>query len=467
MLQRLDLRGLRGPALHSCLPRPAEQGALPYEAVRTILDAVRSRGDAALAELGSRFDGVRPSALEVAPGEQRDALARVDHPLRAALEAAADAIEAYHRHTVTSVPAYRRGGLEVLELRRAVGRAGCYVPGGRARYPSSLLMTAIPARVAGVEEVVVCVPPGPDGRIDDATLAAAAIVGVDGLYCVGGAQAIGAMAFGTETIRPVDVIAGPGNLYVAVAQREVAGVVGIASAFAGPSEVIVVADETANPRHVALDVAVQAEHGPSGLAWLVTWSEALAAAAGRELEEVVESSPRRSDLLATLSGQGYVALVDDSASAMEVVNAIAPEHLELMCREPESLLGSVRRAGAVFLGPWAPASVGDYIAGPSHVLPTFRSARFASVLGVEDFQTRIHAVSLDRSALESVGEHVVAIASAEGLDAHARSVSERLGVAGEPAGVGRGAGSPLPAPAGGAGEAPGPAGAAGVAGTQP
>jgi histidinol dehydrogenase len=244
---------------------------------------------------------------------------------------------------------------------------------------------------------------------------------------VGGAQAVGALAFGTESIRPVDVIVGPGNVYVSVAKREVAGLVGVPSAFAGPSEVVVVADATAPTDAAAVDVVVQAEHGPAGLAWLVTWDEAVAEAVSAAVARLVAESPRRSEIESTLAEGGYAVVCDGPEQALAVANAIAPEHLELITQDPEALLPLVRSAGAVFCGPWAPASVGDYVAGPSHVLPTFGSARFASALRVDDFVKHIHVVDLDRDALVDVGPHVAALAEAEGLAAHALSVRLRVG----------------------------------------
>jgi histidinol dehydrogenase len=258
-------------------------------------------------------------------------------------------------------------------------------------------------------------------------LAAAAVAGVDEVYAVGGAQAIAAMAYGTATLRPVDVIVGPGNLYVATAQRLVAqeGAVGVPSAFAGPSEVVVVADGSARAEYAALDLVVQAEHGPDGLAWLVSWSEEVAEAIEEAVERFVAESPRRQEVTATLVQGGWSVLVDGPAQAIDVCNVVAPEHLELMTADPEALVPLVKAAGAVFCGQWAPASVGDYLAGPSHVLPTARSARFSSALGTQDFLKRVHVVSLDQQALRRVAAHVAAIARAEGLAAHAESVSCR------------------------------------------
>jgi histidinol dehydrogenase len=278
-----------------------------------------------------------------------------------------------------------------------------------------------------VGSVVLCVPPDKDGTVNAPTLAAAALAEVDAVYAVGGAQAIAAMAYGTETIDAVDVIVGPGNTYVSIAKREVAqqGCVGVPSAFAGPSEVVVIADSSTPSEFAAIDVMVQAEHGPDGLAWLITWSEPAADRIISEISRLTALAPRRSEIEANLSKGGYAVLVDSPERAMEVANAVAPEHLELMNADPESLLGLVRNAGAVFCGPWAPASVGDYLAGPSHVLPTYGSARFSSALGVDDFSKQIHVVSLDQPGLSKMAPHIVAIAEAEGLAAHAESIRLR------------------------------------------
>jgi histidinol dehydrogenase len=430
VLHRLDLRGrdLGDPAERARLPRPAPAGAEPVAAVAEILAAVRERGDDAVRELTERFDGVRLDDLLVPRAELHRALDGLDPAVRTALQAAAEGIEDFHRDQVEADRTYRRGGVVVEGLHRPVDRAGCYVPGGRARYPSTVLMTAVPARVAGVPEIVLCVPPAADGKVPEVTLAAAAVAGVDEVYRVGGAQAIAAMAYGTETIRPVDVIVGPGNAYVAVAKRLVAGEgrVGVPSAFAGPSEVVVVADASVDTDLVAVDVILQAEHGPGGLAWLVTWDEAVADAVVDQITVQVEASPRRGDIESTFAEGGYAVVVDGPEQAIEVVNLIAPEHLELLCEDPGSLVGAVRHAGAVFCGPWAPASVGDYIAGPSHVLPTDGSARFGSALTVSDFTKHVHVITLDRDALAEVGPHVEALATAEGLDAHADSIRRRL-----------------------------------------
>lgn len=426
MLTRIDLRGVPAGELPGRLPRPEVGGEGPVAAVREILADVRTRGDDALRDLTERFDGVRLDELRVPPVEIAAALESIDPTVRQALELAADRIRAFHETQRRDDHELRRDGILVEALVRPVDRAGIYVPGGRAAYPSTVLMAAIPAIVAGVPEVVLVVPPDREtGRVAEVTLAAAAVAGVDEVYAVGGAQAIAALAYGTSTIRPVDVIAGPGNVYVAIAKREVADHVGIAAAFAGPSEVVVVADDSTPVDFAAIDVILQAEHGPDGLSWLITWSPDTADAVDAAIGRLVAAAPRRAEIEATLADGGYLALVDGPEQAVAVSNLIAPEHLELLCDEPRRLLPLVRHAGAVFCGPLSPASIGDYVAGPSHVLPTDGTARFASALTVSDFTKDVHVVTVEPEGLAAVGAHVVAIARAEGLDAHAESIRIR------------------------------------------
>ncbi|NLD76173.1 MAG: histidinol dehydrogenase [Acidimicrobiales bacterium] len=425
MLNRLDLRGA-GTDLRGRLPRPAQATEGPVAAVKEILAQVKAGGDAAVLDLTERFDGVRPN-LRVEPAAIAAALERIDPELRSALETAAAGIADFHRTQVVADHTYERDGIVVRGRKVAVDRAGCYVPGGRAIYPSTVLMTAIPAKVAGVAEVVLCVPPDSTGTVPTVTLAAAAIAGVDEVYAVGGAQAVGAMAYGTETVRPVDVIVGPGNVYVAIAKREVAGLVGVPSSFPGPSEVVVIADDTAPVDLAAVDVILQAEHGPGGLAWLISWSETALDAIDAEIAAQVAVAPRKDDITSTFAEGGYAVLCDSPEQAVAVSNLIAPEHLEIITADPEALVPMVRHAGAVFCGPWSPASVGDYVAGPSHVLPTDGTARFGSALTVSDFVKDVHVITLDQPALEKAAPVVAAIADAEGLAAHAESVRRRLG----------------------------------------
>ena len=430
-LTTLDLRGTDttdSHALRRLLPRPKAAEEPPIDQVRSVIDEVRSGGDAALRDLTARFDGVHIDDVRVDPGFVASAPGRVKPALRAALEAAHANITAYHRAQLHEPARYERDGLVVRELRRPVDRAGLYVPSALAPLLSTALMTAVPAKVAGVPETVLCTAPGPDGSVDDGILAAAAIAGVEEVYRVAGPAAVAAMAYGTESMRPVDVIVGPGSARVAQAKREVAssGLVGVPSSFAGPSEVVVIADSSAVVEDVAVDVVLQAEHGPDGLAWLICWDDDLRAAVEAAVARIVAASPRRAHIEATLADAGYAVVVDGPDAAVDVANVIAPEHLEIQTADPDALLERVKHAGAVFCGPWAPASVGDYVAGPNHVLPTYGSARFSGALRVDDFCKHVHVVSLDEAALRSLAPHVEAMAEAEGLDAHAQSVRQRV-----------------------------------------
>src|SRR5580698_270430 len=365
-LRMLDLRGTP-PPYEALLPRPPGPGSDVHDVVAEILRTVRAEGDEALVRYTADLDRVDVSdGLRVPPAEMERACSEADPALWRALEAAFGRILAYHAHEGTPPGDFVQGGITVAPLTRAVERAGIYAPGGRARYPSTVLMCAAPARVAGVGSIALCVPPAADGRIDTATLCAASIAGVDEVYRIGGAQAIAAMAYGTRSVPAVDVIAGPGNAYVAEAKRQLSGVVGVASAFAGPSEVVVIAGPAANPAFAAVDVVVQAEHGPDGLAWLVTWDADLLERVVTEIGAIVDASSRRADLEATLARAGIACLVDGPDEAVAVANAVAPEHLQLMVpdEDADAMLEDVQNAGAVFVGDWSPASLGDYIAGP-------------------------------------------------------------------------------------------------------
>ena len=423
LLALIDARGMAE------VPLPAIGDTTPpgvAEAVREIIGEVRRDGDAALRDMARRFDGAMLEDLAVPPPACAAALETLEPAVRHALEVAAGRIEEFHRTLREPDHVWSRDGVTVRSVQVPVDRAGLYVPGGRAAYPSTVLMTAIPARVAGVAGLALCVPPRPDGTVAPVTLAAAALAGIEEVYAVGGAGAVAAMAYGTATIPRVDLIVGPGNVYVAVAKQEVAGVVGVPSAFAGPSEVVVVADRSTPAELAAVDLIVQAEHGPDGMACLVTWDPDVAEAVSAEVAAAAATAPRRAEIEATLSSSGYAIVVEDQEQAAEVVNRIAPEHLQMMVAEPEELLPLVRHAGAIFCGQHAPASLGDYLAGPSHVLPTGRTARFASALGVADFCRRTHVISADEDALLGLGPAVETLATAEGLPAHAASVRRRL-----------------------------------------
>jgi histidinol dehydrogenase len=423
MLARTDLRGVPGDLRHA-LARPAAGAGAVAAAVAEIIAGVRARRDAALREYTARFDDVDLGDLRVPADALPRALGALAPSLRAALELARDQIVAWHEAQREKEARLTMLGVDVHEVVIPVDSAGCYVPGGRARYPSSVLMTALAARVAGVPRVVLCVPPGPAGDVAPSVLAAAALAGVDEVYRVGGAQAIAALAYGTETIRPVDVIVGPGNAYVAEAKRQVFGVVGI-DGLAGPSEVAVVADATVDPAWVAADVLAQAEHGPGGAATVVVWDEAVADRVDLALETLLVAAPRREEAEATLTAGGRTVVVDDAPRAIDVTNAIAPEHLQLMCADAALLVRLVRNAGAVFVGPYAPAVLGDYVAGANHVLPTGGTARFASALRVADFQKFVHVVQADAAVFDRIGPAAAAIAEEEGLGAHADAVRMR------------------------------------------
>lgn len=357
VLRRLDVRGMPSSDLIAALPRPETRNDGEEErlaTVRGIIEQVRSEGDGALRRLNERFDG-RLGPLRVPAEAMRAAYEATDPVTVEALKTAARRIRDFHETQLHPPTIYETDGVSIRSFTKPVGRVGCYVPGGRAAYPSSLLMTALPALVVGVPEVVVCVPADSStGEVAPVVLAAAVVAGVDEVYALGGAQAIAAMAYGTESVQPVDVICGPGNSFVALAKREVAGVVGIASAYAGPSEIVVIADDDAPARFVAVDLMVQAEHGPDGLAWLVTTDPLVADAVDRELSALLATAPRSADIEATLSSAGYAVVVDDLSTAVAVSNAIAPEHLQLMCRDAEAVAAGVENVGAIFCGPWRP-----------------------------------------------------------------------------------------------------------------
>jgi len=404
--RRLDLAGLD------------EQQAI----VREICDRVRQEGDAALRDYGERFDGWRPAPEDgfLVPAEEiEEALRRLAPADRSALEFAARRIRQFHQ-TQAFEPVTGSPGLKLLT--RPVKRAGVYVPGGRAAYPSTLLMGAIPARVAGVEQVVVATPPATDGSIPVAILAAAAIAEVDEVYRMGGAQAIAALAYGTASVPRVDVLVGPGNVYVMLAKKEVFGAVGIDS-LAGPTEILVVADAGARPDYVAADLASQLEHDPMAWAVLVTDSASLADRVEEEFASLLRGLDRAEVIEAA---HCCIVVVDNLDQALQVANDFAPEHLELIAADPAPLAAKVENAGAVFVGAYAPVSLGDYVAGPNHTLPTAGAARFSSPLGVYNFLKRTSVASLNRGDLEMLREACVTLANLEGLTAHAHAVEVRL-----------------------------------------
>ena len=390
--------------------------------VQEICERVAADGDAALREYCLRFDGWAPGESESFEVPSRELISAANGLAggdRAALEFAAKRIREFHKAQVAPAPA-GKPGLKLLA--RPVRRAGLYAPGGRAAYPSTVLMTAIPARVAGVKEVVLATPPRGDGTVPPAILAAAHIAGVDTVYRIGGAQAVAALAFGTGSIPRVDVVAGPGNIYVTLAKREVFGSVGV-DGIAGPTELLVVADGGARPDFVAADLAAQLEHDP--LAWgvLVTDSAKLADRVVEELESLVGGLERAQVIRAA---RCCVVVADDMAQALSLANAFAPEHLLIVAEDGEQLAAQVENAGAVFVGPYTTVPLGDYTAGPNHTLPTSGAARFASPLGVHTFMKRTSVLSLNRGDLELLREATVRLAGMEGLSGHAHAVEVRL-----------------------------------------
>lgn len=402
---------------------PVEEG--PVAAVREILQDVKTRGDAALLEYTKRFDGVALENLRVPRADIEGASKSLPEGVFGAIEEASVRIRAFAERQLIEPWTAEVGGGRIGEQVSPVDRAGAYVPGGRAAYPSSVLMTVVPAKVAGVDEVVLCVPPGAGGMVSRVTLAAAGICGIDEVYAVGGAQAIAALAFGTETIRPVQVIVGPGNVYVALAKREVAGHVGIDSV-AGPSEIAIVADQTASPRVMAHDLIAQAEHGPHGLLVLVTWVEDLPERVAAEVSFVLDEIKATAELRSAVD-EGFVAvLVHGLDHAAEAMNALAPEHLELVFDGAEEELRRFQNAGAIFAGAYSPVSLGDYFAGTNHVLPTGGAARWASGLRASHFQKTSAVVIHTRDSLQSSRDAIRSLADVEGLPNHARAVEARF-----------------------------------------
>jgi len=393
--------------------------------VAGIIADIRARGDAALMEYTARFDGWQPGALRVTAQELAAAEASIDPALLAALDFAAARIETFHRAQLPAdIILDDPAGLKLGMRWGALDAVGLYVPGGKAAYPSSVLMNAIPARVAGVGRVCMCVPT-PGGLLAPLVLAAAKRAGVTEVFRVGGAQAVAAMAWGTGEIAPVDRIVGPGNAYVAEAKRQVFGRVGIDS-IAGPSEVLVLADADNDPAHVAMDLLAQAEHDEAAQSILITDDAAFGRAVAAAVEAALAKLPRRNIASASWAAHGAVVLVRDWDEAVELTNRLAPEHLQIMTADPAALFGRIRHAGAAFLGRFCPEALGDYVAGPNHVLPTGRSARFASGLSVFDFLKRTTWVAAEERGLRAIGPAAVALAEAEGLTAHARSIDMRL-----------------------------------------
>jgi histidinol dehydrogenase len=422
------IRRLSVPPFESLEPhlaRPIGSDGATREQVAAILTAVRTRGDAAVRQYTLEFDGLdlAPEQWELGADDWQHALDRIEPALRNALVAAVERVRHYHEHQRDQGFTLTEADGTVLGMKvTPLDRVGLYVPGGKASYPSSVIMNAVPAVVAGVQEIIAVVPPG---GITDSVLAACALAGVTRVFRVGGAQAIAALAYGTATIPRVDKIVGPGNRWVAEAKRQVVGQVGI-DMIAGPTEVLVLADGTATAARVAADLIAQAEHDEDATAWCVTTDAALADALPGELELALARAPRAAIARAALERNGLVVLVPSMREAIDVANLRAPEHLEIVAHGAERVARSIRHAGAIFLGDETPEPVGDYIAGPSHVLPTAGTARYASPLGVYDFVKRTSVIRYSPARLEADAPHIRALAEAEGLPGHAQAVRVRI-----------------------------------------
>jgi len=415
-----------------CLERlTALQEGLDREVSRTvaaIIEDVARRGDQAVLEYTLRFDALAAASvaeLEIPPRRLAAALAAPGTAQRDALEYAAERIRRYHQHQSQQSWQYRDESGNLLGQQiTALERAGIYVPGGKASYPSSVLMNALPAKVAGVEEIIMVVP-APAGELNDLVLAAAAVAGVDRVFTIGGAQAVAALAYGTQTVPKVDKIVGPGNMYVAAAKRQVFGRVGI-DMVAGPSEILVICDGSTDPDWVAMDLFSQAEHDENAQSLLLCPDPVYLDRVSSSIDRLLPGMERANIIRASLTGRGALILTRDLAEAVAISNALAPEHLELSVREPEALLPMVRHAGAIFMGAYTSEALGDYCAGPNHVLPTSRSARFSSPLGVYDFQKRSSLIMCSERGVQELGRMASTLARGEDLTAHARSAEMRL-----------------------------------------
>lgn len=424
-MQRLDARAADFAAQFDALVNARrEADADVSRDVVAIIARVKAEGDAAIADYTQRFDG-HDLPWQISLDACAAAYAALEDDLRSALDLAAERIRTYHaKQKPADSDSVDESGVRLGARWRAVEAAGVYVPGGRAAYPSSVLMNAIPARVAGVDRLVM-VTPTPKGEMNPLVLAAAHIAGVDEVWRIGGAQAIAALAFGTDSIGRVDVITGPGNAWVAEAKRQLYGVVGI-DMVAGPSEILVVADGQNNPAWIAADLLSQAEHDPTSQSILITDDAAFADAVAAEVEVQLSELASEATARASWAANGAIILVSDLIEAAPLIDALAPEHLELAVEDPEPLFNAVRHAGSIFLGRHTPEAVGDYVGGPNHVLPTGRRARFSSGLSVLDFMKRTSFLGCTPAAIQAIGPAAVALARAEGLPAHARSVQERL-----------------------------------------
>ncbi|PLA73725.1 histidinol dehydrogenase [Hydrogenovibrio sp. SC-1] len=396
--------------------------------VKEILKSVREQGDAALLEYTAKFDRLSitdASQLEIPQAELQAALQRIPADQRSGLELSAQRVKAYHERQISESWSYvEADGTMLGQQVTCLDRVGLYVPGGKAAYPSSVVMNAIPAKVAGVQELIMVVPT-PDGEVNDMVLAAAAICEVDRVFTLGGAQAVAALAYGTETVPAVDKIVGPGNIFVATAKREVFGTVGI-DMIAGPSEILVYCDGQTDPDWIAMDLFSQAEHDEDAQSILVTEDEAFADQVIESMQRLVKTMPRSEIITKAINDRGAVIVVNSEDQAIEMINKIAPEHLELSVADPQALLPKIRHAGAIFMGRYTAEAIGDYCAGPNHVLPTSRTARFSSPLGVHDFQKRSSLIMCSAEGADTLGKVAGVLADGEGLHAHAASARYRV-----------------------------------------
>ena len=415
-------------ALEKLIGRGAS-GYGDYEkTVKEIIDSVRENGDEALISYEKKFDrcDLTPETLRVSEQEIREAYEALDPALVEVMRKAAENIRVYHeKQKRTSWITTREDGVILGQKVTPIEVSGCYVPGGRAVYPSSVLMNIVPAKVAGVSRIIMCTPPGADGKAAAGTVVAADLAGADEIYKAGGAQAIAAMAYGTETVPKVDKITGPGNIYVALAKKACFGVTGIDSV-AGPSEILVIADGTANPRYVAADLLSQAEHDPMASAILLTTDEKLAEAVSDEIDGFLKTLSRAEIITRSLEDYGYIFVGETMEDLIDAANTIASEHLEIITEDPFSVMTKIKNAGAIFLGSYSSEPLGDYFAGPNHILPTNGTARFFSPLGVDDFVKKSSIISYSKDALRAVHKDIELFAKSEGLTAHANSIAVRF-----------------------------------------
>ena len=418
----------KAQALEKLIGRGASGYGEYEKTVQEIIADVRENGDAALIAYEKKFDrcDLTSKTLRVSGEEIREAYAALDPALVEVMKKAAENIRVYHeKQKKNSWITTRDDGVILGQKITPIAVSGCYVPGGRAVYPSSVLMNIVPAKVAGVEKIVMCTPPGPDGKAAAGTIVAADLAGADEIYKAGGAQAIAAMAYGTETVPKVDKITGPGNIFVALAKKACFGVTGIDSV-AGPSEILVIADETANPRFVAADLLSQAEHDPMASAILLTTDRNLAEAVSAEVHGFLKTLSRREIISKSLEDYGYIFVGETMDDLVDAANTIASEHLEIITADPFSVMTRIKNAGAIFLGSYSSEPLGDYFAGPNHILPTNGTARFFSPLGVDDFVKKSSIISYSKEALRAVHEDIELFAKSEGLTAHANSIAVRF-----------------------------------------